>query len=109
MSIHITGTGKRFGVSAALVALALAVAAIVLATQASSLWSTRTVPQVQPGQTIEVPPTNAGLAGSSHVGIGCRPKYGCGGLVDSDHTRPGCRPKYGCENDAGTAGGVGVP
>ena len=85
MSIQVTGAGKRFRVSAALVALALAVAVFVLGTQARSIWSTRSEPQVQPSQAIVVPPTGVGL-------------------VDSGHLRPGCRPKYGCENDAGMAG-----
>jgi hypothetical protein len=84
MSIQLTGAGKRFRVSLTLVALALAVAAFVLATQASSIWSMRNEPQVQHGQAIVVPATNVGL-------------------VNSGHIRPGCRPKYGCENDAGTA------
>lgn len=84
MSIQVTGAAKRFRVGAALVALALALAVIVLATQARSIWSTRSEQQVQPDQAIVVPATNVGL-------------------VDSGHLQPGCRPKYGCENDAGTA------
>lgn len=81
MSIQATGAGKRFRVSPALIALALAVAAVVLATQASSIWSTRNEPQVQPRQEIVVPATNVDKVDSGHI----------------------CRPRYGCENDAGTA------
>ena len=84
MSIQLTGAGRRYRVSAALVALALAVAAFVLATQARSIWSTRNEPQVRPGPAIVVPATNVGLVSSGHIG-------------------PHCRPKYGCENDAGSA------
>jgi hypothetical protein len=84
VSIQVTGAGKRFRVSAALVALALAVAVFVLATQARSIWSTRSEPRVQPGQATVVPPTKVGL-------------------VNGGHIRPCLRPKYGCENDAGTA------
>lgn len=84
MSTHLTDAARRFRLSGALVALALAIAVLVLATQARSIWSTRTEPQVQPGQAIVVPPTNVGS-------------------VDSGHIRLGCRPKYGCEDDAGTA------
>jgi hypothetical protein len=116
MSIQLTGAGKRFRVSAALVALALAVAVFVLATQARSIWSTRNDPQVQPRQAIVVPATNGGLVSSGHLRPGCRPKYGCqnqggranvvpatnGGLVNSGHLRPGCRPKFGCQNKGGT-------
>jgi hypothetical protein len=84
MSIQLTGAGKRFRVSAALGALALAVAVLVLATQARSIWSTRNEPQVQPGQAIVVSSPNVGL-------------------VNGGHIRPGCRSKYGCQNDGGTA------
>jgi len=83
MSIQATGAGKRFRVSPAL-ALALAVAAVVLATQASSIWSTRNEPQVRPGPAIVVPATHVGSVNSVHIG-------------------PHCRPKYGCDNDAGAA------
>jgi hypothetical protein len=84
MSIQLSGAGKRFRVSAALVALALAVAVFVLATQARSIWSTRSEPQVQPGQATVVPATDVGLVSSGHI-------------------RPDCRPKYGCQNEGGTA------
>jgi hypothetical protein len=84
MSIQLSGAGKAFRVSAALVALALAVAVFVLATQARSIWSTRSEPQVQPGQATVVPATDVGL-------------------VNSGHIRPGCRPKYGCQNEGATA------
>jgi hypothetical protein len=116
MSIQLTGTGRRFRVSAALVALALAVAVFVLATQARSVWSTRNDPQVQPRQAVVVP-ANVGLVNAGHIRPGCRPKYGCQneggranvvpatdvGLVSSGHLRPGCRPKFGCQNEGGTA------
>src|SRR5512133_2857560 len=84
MSIQLTGAGKRFRVSAALVALALAVAVFVLATQARSIWSTRNDLQVQPRQATVIPATNMGLVNISHL-------------------RPGCRPKYGCQNKGGRA------
>jgi hypothetical protein len=117
MSIQLTGARKRFRVSAALVALALAAAVLVLATQARSIWSTRNEPQVQPGQAIVVPAPNAGLVNSGHIRPQCRVKYGCqndggraivvpapnAGLVNSGHIRPQCRVKYGCQNDGGTA------
>jgi hypothetical protein len=116
MSIQLTGAGRRFRVSAALVALALAVAVFVLATQARSIWSTRNDPQVQPRQAIVVP-ANVDLVSTGHIRPGCRPKYGCQneggranvvpatdvGLVNSGHLRPGCRPKFGCQNQGGTA------
>jgi hypothetical protein len=86
MSIQLTGAGRRFRVSAALVALALAVAVFVLATQARSIWSTRNDPQVQPRQAIVVPATNMGLVSSGHI-------------------RPGCRPKFGCQNEGRTGEG----
>jgi hypothetical protein len=117
MSIEVTGAGKRFRVTPALIALALAVAVFVLATQASSIWSTRNEPQVRPGPAMVVPATNVGLVSSGHLRPGCRVKYGCQndggranvvpanavGLVNSGHIRPHCRPKYGCQSDGGTA------
>ena len=81
MSTHLTDAARRFRLSGALVALALAIAILVLTTQARSIWSTRTEPQVQPRQEIVVPATNVDKVDSGHI----------------------CRPKYGCENDAGTA------
>ena len=84
MSIQWTHAGKRFRVSVALVALALTVAVVVLATQARSIWSTGNEPQVRRGHATVVPPTKVGL-------------------VKSGDLQPHCRPKYGCENDAGRA------
>lgn len=81
MSTHLTDAARRFRLSGALVALALAIAILVLTTQARSIWSTRNEPQVQPRQEIVVPATNVDKVDSGHI----------------------CRPKYGCENDAGTA------
>jgi hypothetical protein len=117
MSIQLSGAGKRFRVSAAVVALALAVAVFVLATQARSIWSTRSEPQVQPGQATVVPATDVSLVNIGHLRPGCRPKYGCqnkrgranavpatnGGLANSGHLLPSCRPKYGCKSEEGTA------
>ena len=81
MSTHLTDAAKRFRLSGALVALALAIAVLVLTTQAKSIWSTRNEPQVQPRQEIVVPTTNVDKVDSGHI----------------------CRPKYGCEKDPGTA------
>ena len=101
MSIQLSGAGKRSRVGAALVALALAVAVFVLATQASSIWTTRTGSHVRPVPTQTVPSANpAGTSGYIPT-TGChRPKYGCQGRLWTSSPIPtsGCRrPKYGCQ------------
>lgn len=77
MSGHATYAGKRFRVSAALLVLALAVAVVVLTTQARSIWSERNESQVRQGHGIVVPSTNVGLVNSGDMGAHCRPKFGC--------------------------------
>jgi uncharacterized iron-regulated membrane protein len=61
---------------AAVIALALAVAILVVAAQASSLWSSRTtVPPAHPApQFLPVGATNVAIG---HLPRGCRPKLGC--------------------------------
>jgi hypothetical protein len=75
MATHAIGGRKRSRVSAALVGLALALAVLVLATQASSIWTTRTSPHVQPVVNASLNPRH--IANAGHLPVGCRPKYGC--------------------------------
>ncbi len=103
MSIQGTGARKQSRVGAALVALALAVAVVVLATQASSIWSTKAGSQVRavPAHVV-APGANLGPWSSSHLTNGCRgcrPKFGREhSLRRSSHLPNGCRPKFGCEH-----------
>ncbi len=82
MSTQSIGTARRPQMLAAVIALALAVAILVVAAQASSLWSsgTTSAPAHPAPQFLPV--------GATHVAIGHLPR--------------GCRPKLGC--DAGSTG-----
>ncbi len=82
MSTQSIGTARRPQMLAAVIALALAVAILVVAAQASSLWSSGTpaAPAHPAPQFLPV--------GATHVAIGHLPR--------------GCRPKLGC--DAGSTG-----
>jgi hypothetical protein len=78
MSTQVKGARRRSRLTAALVALALTVAVFVLATQASSVRSTKIGPQVRPVPAQTAPSASPDLRASSHISIGCRrPKYGC--------------------------------
>ena len=63
MSTQVIGAGRRLRISAALVALALAVAVFMLATQASSIWSTRS------GSRVKPVPVNVAPAGHPVVSV----------------------------------------
>jgi hypothetical protein len=87
MAAQVTGVGRRSRVHAALVALALMLAVFVVVSQASSVWSTRTVPQVRPAP-VQVPTSPKELRALSrfvHLPNGCRIKYGCQGGTTSGH------------------------
>jgi hypothetical protein len=102
----------RSRLATALVALALTAAGLVVASQASSIRSTRIEPQVSrvPAQTGLT--ANPDLQKSSHIPKGCWPKFGCGhdatttanpDLQTSSHIPKGCWPKFGCGHDATTS------
>lgn len=75
MSTQSIGTGRRPQMLSAFVALALAAVVLVIAAQASSIWSARTVAPAHPApQFIPVGSTNIVLG---HLPEGCRPKVGC--------------------------------
>ena len=107
MATQVTHAGRRSRMSATLVAVALAVAVFVLATQASSIWSTKTGSPVQP-VPMHFSVNAADLWTGAHIPVGCRPKYGCGqggGTTNTDplngsHIPDGCRIKFGCRPDA---------
>ena len=95
MSTQVAGGRRRSQIGAILVVLALAVAVFVLATQASSIWSTKAGSQGQPGPAHVVSPdANLGPSSFSHRPDGCLPKIGCGlGVRKSRHIRNGHRDK----------------
>ena len=76
MSTQSIGTARRPQMLAAVIALALAVAILVIAAQASSLWSSgTTVAPAHPApQFLPVGTTNVAIG---HLPQGCRPKLGC--------------------------------
>jgi len=105
MSTQETGARRRSRLAAALIALALTVAVLVLAIQASSIGSARIGPQVPRMPTQTTLGTSPLLRASSHTGVSCpRRTYGCQHrLQASNHIAVGCRrPKYGCQLDGST-------
>ena len=75
MSTQTIGTNRRPQMLAAFIALALAVALLVVAAQASSIWSSRTVAPAHPApQFLPVGTTHVAVG---HLPAGCRPKVGC--------------------------------
>ena len=87
MATQVIGVGRRSQVYAALVALALTLAVFVVVAQASSVWSTRTVPQVRPAPaqvSLSAKELRA-LSKGVHLPNGCRIKYGCLGGATSGH------------------------
>lgn len=86
MATQLEGIARRSRVYAALVALALAVAIIVVITQASSVWSTRTVLPRQPASvqaSLNAKELRRLSQQSSHLPDGCRIKYGCSAKTTS--------------------------
>jgi hypothetical protein len=102
MSTQVLGP-ERSKVMVALVALALAFAVVLLATQAASIWSSRGDAQFQhpPVQVATVVESHA--VNGSQIPAGCWVKYGChrGAPIISTsatggHVPEGCRVKFGC-------------
>ena len=106
MSTRVTGAG-RHRMSAALVALALAVVVFALAEQARSIFSTGTRSKVNP-VPVQVSLSARELRELSkgvHLPAGCRVKYGCEDQGRATNMTPrishipdGCRVKFGCEH-----------
>jgi len=102
MSTQVLGP-ERSKVMVALVALALALAVFLLASQATSLWSSSGGAQLQPAPVQVAPVAGTHAVNGSHIPAGCRVKYGCHrGAQDiskpasGGHIPAGCRVKYGC-------------
>jgi hypothetical protein len=106
MATQVLRTSRRSQMSAALVALALALAAFVLAIEARSTLSSATVRQNQPAP-VHVR-LNAEQLKKLSRGVtlpaGCRVKYGCEPIAGPDpelsntrHIPAGCRVKFGCQ------------
>lgn len=109
MSTQVLGGQKRSGAIVGIVALALTLAVFLLATQATSVWSSRGDAPVQPAP-VHFSVDAADLWTGAHIPVGCRPKYGCQQVGGTMSTHPlngsqipdGCRIKFGCEHEGET-------
>ena len=112
MSTQVLGGQKRSGAIVGIVALALTLAVFLLATQATSVWSSRGGAPVQPAP-MHFSVDAVDLWTGAHIPLGCRPKYGCQHAGGTMSTHPlngsqipdGCRIKFGCEHEANTTVG----
>ena len=79
MATEAMAIGRRSRVWAVLIALALTLAVVVVVAQATSIWSTKTVPQVRPApvQYSLSPKELKALSLGPNLPKGCRIKYGC--------------------------------
>jgi hypothetical protein len=103
MSTQVTGAERRSRLSAALVALALAVAVMLLAIQARSIRSTKTGSQIQRVPANVAPIANTDLGKFSRIPKDCRVKVGCQHRIrKSRHIPKGCRVKVGCQGGGST-------
>ena len=87
MATQLEGTARRPRMRAALLALALTLAVVGVIMQASSVWSTRTVPPAQPAPVQSSLGARELRALSKDVVLlpkGCRVKYGCSGGASSE-------------------------
>ena len=75
MATQVIDGRKRSRLGTALVAFAIALVVLALASQAGSIWSSRGEPRVQP--VVQVSLTPQTFANVGHIPPGCRPKYGC--------------------------------
>jgi hypothetical protein len=103
MSTQALGGPERSRMVVALVALAFALAVFLLATQATSLWSSRAT-QLPPTPMHEGPMSGRRPVNGSHIPASCWVKYGCDrgeanahtGLASGRQLPEGCRVKFGC-------------
>jgi hypothetical protein len=108
MSTQVLGGQKGSRAIVGIVTLILTLAVLVLAIQATSIWSSRGGAPAQPAP-VHFSVDAAALWTGAHIPTGCRPKYGCQYAGANTNTQPlngsqipdGCRIKFGCEHDAG--------
>jgi hypothetical protein len=101
MSTQALGGQKRAKAIVGIVALALSLAVFVLATQATSIWSSTGGAQSRPARMATHFRTQA--VNGSQIPAGCWVKYGChrGGpsaslIANGGQIPEGCRVKFGC-------------
>jgi hypothetical protein len=109
MSTEVLG-GQRSRAIVGIVALALTLAVFLLATQVTSIWTSRGGAQPQPAPAQMAPGSITPAVNGSRIPAGCWVKFGChrGGatmstrLGDGGRIPEGCRVKFGCQPDAGS-------
>jgi len=110
MSTQVLGGQKGSRAIVGIATLSLTLALLVLAIQATSIWSSRGGAPAQPAP-VHFSVDAAALWTGAHIPAGCRPKYGCEHAVGTTNTEPlngsqipdGCRIKFGCEHEGNTA------
>jgi hypothetical protein len=102
MSTQVLGP-ERSKVTVALMALALAIAVVLLATQATSIWSSSGGAQLPPAPVPVASVAGIHAVNGSQIPTGCWVKYGChrgtqilSAPANGGHVPAGCRVKYGC-------------
>jgi hypothetical protein len=110
MSSQVAGARTHPRIGIALVTLVLAGSVIVLATQATSIWSSRGAAQLRPAAVRVATSSSTRAVNGSQIPAGCWVKFGCDRGETIMRTRlgsggripDGCRVKLGCQPDAGS-------
>jgi hypothetical protein len=110
MSSQVAGARTHSRIGVAFVTLVLAGSVIVLATQATSIWSSRGGAQLQPAPVRVAPGSSIYAVNGSQIPAGCWVKFGCDRgettmstrLGSGGRTPDGCRVKFGCQPDVGS-------
>ncbi len=108
MSSQVAGARTHSRIGVAFVTLVLAGSVIVLATQATSIWSARGGAQLRPTTVRVATSSSTHAVNGSQIPAGCGVKFGCGREETTMSTRlgsggripGGCRVKFGCQPDA---------
>ena len=112
MSTQVLGGQKRSRAIVGIVALTLTLAVYLLATQATSIWSSRGGAQLRPAAVRVATSSSTHAVNGSQIPAGCWVKFGCDRGETIMNTRlgsggpilDGCRVKFGCKADAGSRG-----
>ena len=110
MSSQVAGARTHPRIGIALVTLVLAGSVIVLATQATSIWSSRGGAQLRPAPVRVATSSSTYAVNGSQIPAGCGVKFGCDQEETAMSTRlgsgggipDGCRVKFGCQPDVGS-------
>ena len=109
MSSQVAGARTHPRIGIALVTLVLAGSVIVLATQATSIWSSRGGTQVAPAPMGIATSFSTHAVNGSQIPAGCWVKWGCDRgettmsteLESGGRIPDGCRVKFGCQPNGG--------